>query len=322
VYWGRCRGVLAGKGISVSAIFINSELADDLRRAALYQGDLFVFAPRPSTVALCDHMRRMVEEAFAPHDPRTVQNVLPVEQCVSVLADLKPGFIHHPETKRLVIDVLEDLGCDLDQVYFDVPRMRSAYPVDYLTAGIAYAFHPHRDTWYSAPLSQINWWLPVYDIVPDNSMAFFPRYFSTPVKNNSEIYNYYQWNAQSRGSAAQHIKTDTREQPKAQEPIEREPQNRLLCPAGGLIMFSGAQLHETVPNISGITRYSMDFRTVHLDDLRAGRSASNVDSRCTGTTLRDYMRASDLSKLPDDVVAAYDDETSAAGVLVYSPDRG
>ncbi len=48
---------------------------------------------------------------------------------------------------------------------------------DYLTSGIAYAFHPHRDTWYSAPFNQINWWMPVYDIRPDNAMAFHLRYW-------------------------------------------------------------------------------------------------------------------------------------------------
>src|SRR2546422_2486545 len=55
--------------------------------------------------------------------------------------------------------------------------MRTATSDNYLTAGLAYAFHPHRDTWYSAPLCQVNWWLPVYEIAPDNAMAFHPRYW-------------------------------------------------------------------------------------------------------------------------------------------------
>jgi hypothetical protein len=64
-------------------------------------------------------------------------------------------------------------------------------------------------------------------------------------------------------------------------------------------LFSGAQLHETVPNNSGVARYSIDFRAVHLDDVTARRGAANIDSRCTGTTMRDYLRASDL---PEEVV--------------------
>ena len=65
---------------------------------------------------------------------------------------------------------------------------------DYLTSGIAYAFHPHRDTWYSAPMCQINWWLPIYEVEAGNVMAFHPHYYSRPVNNGSNRYNYQEWN--------------------------------------------------------------------------------------------------------------------------------
>jgi hypothetical protein len=198
--------------------------------------------------------------------------------------------------------------------------MRSAYPADFLTSGIAYAFHPHRDTWYSAPHCQLNWWMPIYPLHPENSMGFYPRYFAETIVNNSEIYNYYEWNAKNRATAAQHVRGDTREQPKAQQEIDGVTV-RLLPPPGGIILFSGAQLHETVPNRSGIARYSIDFRTVHLDDAEARRGALNVDSHCTGTTMRDYLRASDLEHLPDDVVRLYDDGSEAHSNILYFGDR-
>jgi hypothetical protein len=83
-----------------------------------------------------------------------------------------------------------------------------------------------------------------------------------------------------------------------------------------------AQLHETVPNTSGIARYSIDFRTVHLDEVVAHKGARNLDSRCTGTTMRDYLRCSDLQHVPDDVISSYDDESStrADKVLVFTSD--
>ena len=55
----------------------------------------------------------------------------------------------------------------------------------YLTSGVGYAHHPHRDTWYSAPMAQLNWWLPIYDIETSQSMAFHPYYFDKPIKNGS-----------------------------------------------------------------------------------------------------------------------------------------
>ena len=164
----------------------------------------------------------------------------------------------------------------LDKLYFDVRRLRSAYPSHFLSSGIAYAFHPHRDTWYSAPMCQLNWWIPVYPLDANNAMGFYPGYFDEQVKNNSETHNYYEWNTKSRASAAQHVKTDTREQPKPQQELEG-PALRYLPALGGVIVFSGAQLHETVPNTTHLARYSIDFRTEHLDDVVARGGAPHVE---------------------------------------------
>ena len=87
------------------------------------------------------------------------------------------------------------------------------------------------------------------------------------------------------------------------------------------MVFSGAQLHSSVPNNSGRTRISVDFRTVHRSDVEAGRGAPNVDSRCTGTTMRDYLRVSDLERLPDAVIAPYD-EGVPAELLEYAVFQG
>lgn len=303
----------------MNTIFFDSTINDEVRRQNLYNGQLFVFSPCPSAIALCEFAREMIEEAFAPLEPTEAQYSLPVEEYVAILAKLKPTFIHHPKSKQFIQGILDELGCDLSKTYFDVPRMRSATSGGYLTSGIAYAFHPHRDTWYSAPLCQLNWWLPIYDIEPENCMAFHPRYWSQPVKNGSSGYNYYEWNKESRKNAAQHIKKDTRKQPHAEEPIELEPQVRVVCKVGGLILFSGAQMHSTVPNTSGRTRFSIDFRTVHIDDVLAKAGAPNIDSAPTGTTLRDFMRATDFSCIPEDIVSLYDDKQPTSGELVFQP---
>ena len=279
-----------------------------------------VFSPRPSTLAFIEFARKMIKDAFVPYDPELAQYQMPVEQYAKILGELKPGFIHHPESKRHLQNVLRDFGCDLAKSYFDVPKMRSSTSDNYLTTGIAYAWHPHRDTWYSAPACQINWWIPIYDIQSDNAMAFHPQYWNRAVSNNSDGYNYYQWNQQNRGGhVAQYLKEDPRPLPKATQPMELYPQNRLIVPSGGIILFSGSQMHSSVPNTSGKTRFSIDFRVVHEDDVEANRGAPSVDEKCTGTTLRDYLRGTDLTHLPDHLVALYDDGTQEGGELVYQP---
>jgi hypothetical protein len=304
----------------MGTVFVDAKVSDEERRQQLYQGGLCVYSPTESSLELCAFARDLAGRAFAPHDPREAQYSLPVERYVEILSVLKPTFIHHPTCKRLIRGIFSDLGCDLEKTYFDVPRLRTMTHGDYLTAGLAYAFHPHRDTWFSAPPSQLNWWIPVYDIRPDNTIAFHPVYWDRPVRNSSRDYDYYKWNKESRGAAAQQIKTDTRKQPQAEEPIEPEPQIRLVCEAGGIIVFSGAYMHSTVRNTSGVTRFSIDYRTVHIDDVLARRGAPNVDSACTGTTLRDFLRADDLVRLPEETAALYDERRPAAdGELIYQP---
>ncbi len=290
-------------------IYVNSKMSDDTRRAELYQGAIFVHAPGSSALKLCRLAKDMIEEAFRPLDPLKVHESLSAEKCAEILAVLKPKFIHHPLSKQYIQEMLTEAGCDLNKTYFDVPRMRTAFPGDYLKSGIAYAFHPHRDTWYSAPFCQINWWMPIYDLNSENCMAIHPHYFSKPIKNGSRDYNYHKWNLESRQNAAQHVKTDTRVQPRPEEPVELDPQVRLVCDVGGAYQFSAANLHSTVPNTSNVSRYSIDFRTVHLDDVMGRIGAANVDSACTGTTMGDYLRGTDCTHLPEKAIALYQDGT-------------
>jgi hypothetical protein len=295
----------------VNTVLFDARVSDDVRREQLYAGQLFVYSASASSLALVEFTRGLIQEAFGQLDPETAQYQMPVEQYAAVLAELKPRFIHHAESKRHIQGILEELGADPDKTYFDVPRMRTATSDDYLTTGIAYAFHPHRDTWYSAPQCQINFWLPVYDIESGRSMAFHPRYWDEPLKNGSRGYDYGEWNRTSRFNAAQHVKADTRVQPKAEEPVQLDPQVRIVTPPGGMLLFSAAHLHSTVPNTTGRTRFSIDFRTVHIDDVAAFRGAPNIDSACTGTTMNDYLRGSDLAHLPADLVAQYEKRVPA-----------
>ena len=158
----------------MDTLLFDATLDDEARRTQLYDGQLFVYSPTPSSLGLVDLARQLIAEAFGSLDPETAQFHMPAEGYAAVLAELKPKFIHHPESKRLIQGMLRERGCSLEKTYFDVPRMRTATSDDYLTTGIAYAFHPHRDTWYSAPHCQLNWWMPIYAIESGRSIAVHP----------------------------------------------------------------------------------------------------------------------------------------------------
>lgn len=289
----------------MTSVYFDQKIDDDSRRQRIYDGDLYVYSPNEHSMALVEIARKLIAEHFPGIDPRTAQYKFDVADFAAILSKLKPAFIHHPDCKIIMPRMLEAIGCRLDDTYFDIPRMRTSTSDNYLTSGIAYAFHPHRDTWYSAPMCQINWWLPIFEVEGGNAMAFHPNYFARSVRNNSEIYNYQEWNAKMRFNAVDHVKKDERPQPKPQEALALEPMNVVVTPPGGMLMFSAAQLHSSIPNQTGVTRFSIDFRVVNLPDLRAKRGARNVDSKCTGSAINDYLQGSTLEHIPADVQAMY-----------------
>jgi hypothetical protein len=289
----------------VTGVWFDPQFDDVSRRQALYRGDIIVYSPTEASSELVRFTREFMTEAFSGLDPETAQHRLPVAEYAAILGQAKPRFIHHERNKAIIRNLLRELGCDSNETYFDVPRLRTSTCNDYLTTGIAYAFHPHRDTWYSAPMCQVNWWIPIYDLAHDNGMAFHPQYWDRPVPNTSRIYDYQEWNRKNRFSAAKHIGKDTRPQPRASVKVDTGFDLRLLPRPGSVIVFSAAQLHSSIPNTSSVTRVSVDFRTVNESDVRTQAGAPNVDSCCSGSTMGDYRRVEDLAALPDALTAPY-----------------
>ena len=109
----------------MNTIFIDSPVNDEVRRHRIFSGQVFVFSPRPSSLALCDFAPEMLQEAFGGLDPQEAQYSLSVEDFVAIVARVKPNFIHHPRSKQLVRAILPEFGCDLSKTYFDVPRLNS-----------------------------------------------------------------------------------------------------------------------------------------------------------------------------------------------------
>ncbi|WP_181782444.1 hypothetical protein [Pseudonocardia pini] len=287
-------------------VHIDPEFDDRERRDRLFAGDVVVYTHVPEIAAFAEFARGLITEAFAPFEPRTVQEHRTPEELAEILIAFKPRFIHHPESIAHVRRIVTALGADPAAVYADVPKLRTAFPLGGLTTGIAYAFQPHRDTWYSAPLQQLNWWLPLWPVAPSNVMEFYPRGFGREVPNTSSSYDYTEWNAW-RSRMSELNTRDTRVQPAPVAPLPPdEPRLCLVPPVGGVMLFSGDQLHASIPNTSGVARYSVDFRTVDVADLRSGRGAPGVDVAATGTSLGDFHRMTDGAAVPDDVMAAFD----------------
>lgn len=287
----------------MNTIRFSSPVTDDRRRHLIFSGDFFLYPARPSVISLCDHAARMIRSTFGELPPETAQHHLSVEEFVKVIGPLKTRFTNDAGTKEIIRNLLADFGHDLDATYFDVPRLRVVTSDQYLTAGLGYAYKAHRDTWYSSPAFQINWWLPVYELESERTLALYPKYWRQPIQNSSAEFDYDQWTQSGRTAATQQIKTDTRKHPLPTEEVDAADELRFVMNSAESMVFSSSHLHATVPNTSGKTRFSIDFRTIHYGDAEAGIGSPNIDNRSSGTTLADFIKARDFSPIDVNLVS-------------------
>ena len=283
-------------------IILNHRSSDLDRRGLLLGGDYLVQSASVATLALAAHAQTMIRDAFSPMNPELAQDGIEVAQFIERVAPLKTAFTNNLRTKELIRDILVEYGCDLKRTYFDVPRMRVVPHSGYLSAGVSYAYKAHRDTWYSSPHAQVNFWMPIFAVTPQRAMSMFPEYWDHSVENSSKDFDYDEWCRVGRQQAVGQTTVDTRKHPLPLAPVETRSDTRICGMPGDMFMFSAAHLHSTAPNVSGRTRFSLDFRTVNLDDIESGHSAPNIDCAATGTTLGDFLRADDFSKISQELV--------------------
>lgn len=86
----------------MTTVLFNPDITDDERRARLYSGHVLVYPASPQSLALVQHAASLIAEAFGSKGPQTAQSDMPVEDFAAVLAELKPKFIHHPESKKRI----------------------------------------------------------------------------------------------------------------------------------------------------------------------------------------------------------------------------
>jgi hypothetical protein len=281
----------------VITLYLNRQIADDLRRESLFAGNFFLYTGKAGASGLAQHAKDLIAETFGTADPERAQFDMTVDEFIAKVGPLKSEFTNGQRTKELCQQFALDLGVDPERTYFDIPRLRVIPAENFLTAGVSYNYKAHRDMWYGHPQQLVNYWVPVFPVVGDNVMSMFTDYFDKPVKNGSNQYDYDEWVAKHRHSAAENTTTDNRPHPLPLEEIDSRGEIRIAGGSGDIMMFSSNHLHASAPNLSGVTRFSYDLRTINIDDVRESKGPKNVDSGASGTTLGDFLRVSDLKPL-------------------------
>lgn len=270
---------------------------DEPRGDRIFAGELIVHRALDAMAALVARADDMIRAAFAPHDPLTAHQVLAPAAYGDIAEGLIAAFEKDTDIQARYRAALSAAGVDPGRVYWDRLRLRIQPPGDSHMSRRVMNLAPHRDTWGSNVLAQINWWAPIYPVTAERTLEVFPAHWSKPVANTSADWDYDELRARRRAGDHSYPLL-----PRATGPIDRGDAWACHIEPGDLLCFSGAHLHASVPNTTSLTRFSTEVRTVCLDDLSAGRAAPDVDGAAPRQPLEWFKRMTDGEPLRDALV--------------------
>lgn len=268
-----------------------SDLRDAEFRQAIYQGHVLRLAASDASLKAMEYAWQKILEVLG-NSPRKAMQEIAGDDLFRRLGHLRRSLYLSDELRCLVADLLHEIGADPGQHLCDPARLRAVAPGGHRVAAAAPVYFAHRDTWYSNPQAQITWWLPLHDVGEEETFEFLPDYFDEPVENDSSSFDYDRWTSGGHDLKIgwQDPDAGLREQyPQLTEALSTARRVRFAAARGEVIVFSGQQLHQTVPIEQGGIRFSIDFRTVHLGDQQAGLGPQNVDNRSTGSALSGHV---------------------------------
>lgn len=257
-------------------------------RAAVYGGDVFILPPGPASLELAAAARGLVEaEIGSTGDVRQAQFQMSSTEFFDAITRIRKQITSSSLFDGLAQALIAELGFDPAANLYDPVRLRAVTHAGHENPKALPAYGAHRDTWYANSQAQLNWWIPLFGLRPDQCFSIYPEYFSRAIANSSSSFDYDRW-ISNVGWQNYSDKSEAPIYPEPSEPIDTGISWRFEMRAGGVMIFSASHLHQTFPNLSGETRFSLDFRTVHTLDHSAGLCAPNVDNASTGSALRDY----------------------------------
>jgi hypothetical protein len=263
-------------------------------RQALYDGEIFLLAATPTSRELVANALELLEQELGQGGAiRAAQFRLGDEEFFEAVGRLRKKMYTEPTFHEAVRSLVRGCGFDPGRIAFDPIRLRVVAHKGFENPKAAPIYFAHRDTWYAHSQSEITWWTPLHDVTEEETFVFYPDHFRSPVNNNSECFDHDEWVRQGSSlrigwqnpeHGARHL------YPGQVGTLEPGRVLSFSARAGEILLFAGAHFHQTRRNTTGLTRFSLDFRTVDLEDHAQGRGAPNVDNRSTGSAVRDYVQ--------------------------------
>lgn len=274
------------------AVSVVRELPADWREQ-LFAGALLVVTDVAALAGFRAHAEGLVAAAFAPAASPTAQRALGDTAFRERIPPLRDAFRRDQRVRELLGRVVAAFGLDAATTYWDPPRLRVLPAGADLQDRDDIALEAHRDTWSSNVYAQVNWWIPLHAVTAERAIAFYPRHWSVPVTNTSGTWDLEVLRAERAAGGPVTVPLV----PTPSSPLDRADAVAVVVQPGDLLLFSGAHLHATVANTSGTPRYSVEVRTVALDDVRSGRGAPNIDGAAPHVPWEWFRRIDDQTPL-------------------------
>ncbi len=256
-------------------------------RKIIYNGQLHQLPASAQSIELTNLVLSLVEQCFGP-DYRNAQFELTPDEFFDKTIDVKQRVYSSEAVREATAKLVVQHGFNPDETLLDPARIRFSKHDGDLSPAAAVVYQAHRDTWYANPQAQINWWMPLHDVSEDETFCFYTEYFSRSVKNTSHEFDFETWMREVGFGRSQNSKPGAYPLPTEDFGTNTPPEKFSLKQAE-VLLFSGAHLHQTLPNRSGKTRLSVDFRTVNRLDMARNIGAPNVDNHSRGSAALSYM---------------------------------
>lgn len=262
---------------------------------SLYAGKVLRFAALEEMASIVAFTRAFVEARVAPYPPVEIHRHLSEDALSAMLARMQSEYARSAEAARLWCELFQAAGLDLMDTARDRLRVRfqvhsppdEAAPSAVSTATVKF----HRDTWGTNLAAQINWWAPVWPITAGRTFAIYPQLWDKPVPNNSAEFDLAAVMARLR--AAPETLTPGQLAPGPTRGVDPAGGVPMLMDPGEIIAFSSAQAHAGIPNHTGLTRISLETRTVSIAAVRARAGAPNIDGNSRWVAPGLFRRLSD-----------------------------
>ena len=316
---------------------------DAAARRAVYSGRIIVFRNVPAMSRLCALASSMLTDfvrqapslsAFPVASGEELQSVVSVDR--GALVDMCARFEASDEAVGLWRQALAQVGVEAERsaptetTLWDRARLRIVPSGDRLD-DVSSPLHGcgkysstlplHRDTWGSQLAAQCNWWAPLLPLDARRTLALHPRYFDRPLPPAAVT----QWDyaelrrCRKAGEAYPQLPYLNRDALDAAEraAVDAAAQPLSEVHPGDLVVFSGAHLHGSVLNTTGVPRVSTEVRTIHVADWAAGIGAPVVDGPAVEVEAGASGACSDAAHRRDD-----DPARGAATAVSLTPGLG